>query len=140
MKGSRVSDCRLMELPKIHSLAGNITSINNGQEIPFTIQRVYYLYDVPGGEARGAHAHRVLQQLIVAGSGGFDIILQDGLDKITIHLARPYQGLYVPSGLWRELDNFSSGAICLVMASTLYAEEDYIRSFQDFVQYKEIGQ
>jgi hypothetical protein len=136
MKNSKISDCQLIDLPQVHKVAGNITALNNGREINFDIKRIYYLYDVPGGEARGGHGHKELQQLIVAGSGSFDIHIDDGSEKKTFHLSRPYKGLLMPPGLWRELDNFSSGAICLVLASTLYAEEDYIRNYADFVNYK----
>lgn len=136
MKTSALSDCHILELPRIYRPSGNITAVNNEIEIPFAVKRVYYLYDVPGGEARGGHAHKALQQLIVAASGSFDITLADGVNKKTFTLSRPYKGLYVPPGLWRELDNFSSGAICLVLASTRYTEDDYIRDFAQFTEYK----
>jgi oxalate decarboxylase/phosphoglucose isomerase-like protein (cupin superfamily) len=136
MKTSTVADCRIIDLPKIHNPAGNITAVNNEKEIPFAIMRVYYLYDVPGGEERGAHAHKTLQQVIVAASGSFDITLSDGKTKATFSLSRPYKGLYVPPGLWRELNNFSSGAICLVLASTEYSEGDYIRDIDAYKEYK----
>jgi hypothetical protein len=136
MRNSLVSDCQLLELPQVHKLGGNITAINNGQEIHFNIKRIYYLYDVPGGEGRGGHAHKELHQLIIAGSGSFDIHIDDGKSKKSFHLSRPYKGLLMPPGLWRELDNFSSGSICLVLASTVYAEEDYIRDYNDFLRYK----
>lgn len=135
---SSVYDATIVELPKIHNVAGNITAIDNLHEsIPFDIQRVYYLYDVPGGENRGAHAHKELQQLVVAASGSFDITLDDGDTKRTFNLNRPYIGLYMPSGLWRELDNFSSGAICLVLASHKYDEEDYLRDYDLFRKFKD---
>lgn len=136
MKTSTVFDCSLIELPKNHMVRGNITAVNNFKEIPFDIQRVYYLYDVPGGESRGGHAHLALHQLIVAVSGSFDLIVDDGKIKRTFHLNRPYQGVMMPSGLWRELNNFSSGAICLVLASLKFSEEDYIRDYQEFLTYK----
>lgn len=136
MNYTTVFDCTLLELPKNHSEKGNITAVNNGFEVPFDIQRVYYLYDVPGGEARGGHAHRDLQQLIVAASGSFDLTVDDGKVKRTFQLNRPYQGIYVPTGLWRELNNFSSGSICLVLASILYSETDYIRDYQEFLKFK----
>lgn len=138
-RSTKVSDCRVLDLPIVHNVAGNITAVNNRVEIPFDIKRVYYLYDVPGGESRGGHAHRQLQQLIVAGSGSFDLMLSDGLAQQTFHLNRPYRGVWVPAGLWREIDNFSSGAICLVLASTLYSEDDYIRSYEEFQRYKGIA-
>lgn len=132
-----VYDSTIVELPKFHNLAGNITSINNGAgNIPFDIQRIYYLYDVPGGGSRGAHAHKNLHQLIVAASGSFQITLDDGITKRTFNLNRPYIGLYMPNGLWRELDNFSSGAICLVLASELYNQNDYIRDYSEFLTWK----
>jgi hypothetical protein len=136
MNNSTVFDCNILQLPRIYNPAGNITAINNRQEIPFDIRRIYYLFDVPGGEARGGHAHRHLQQLIVAASGSFDIIINDGKVKRTFHLSRPYTGLYMPAGLWRELDNFSSGSICLVLASEVYDEKDYIRDYTAFTQWK----
>lgn len=136
MKKSTVYDCSVIQLPKIYNPSGNITAVNGGNEIPFDIRRVYYLYDVPGGESRGGHAHLELQQMIIAASGSFDVALDDGKVKRTYSLSRPYMGLYLPSGIWRELNNFSSGAICLVLASDLYSEEDYIRSYDDFINYK----
>ena len=136
MKNSTVFDCTLLELPKNHTLNGNITAVNNFQEIPYEIKRVYYLYDVPGGEARGGHGHKELQQLIIAASGSFDLIVDDGKVKRTFHLNRPYQGVLMPAGLWRELDNFSSGSICLVLASTPYEESDYLRDYDEFKKYK----
>ncbi len=135
MKASTVFDCNILQLPRIYNPAGNITAINNNKEIPFTVERIYYLFDVPGGESRGGHAHRNLQQLIVAASGSFDIILDDGHVKRTIHLSRPYAGLYMPAGIWRELDNFSSGSICLVLASEVFDEADYIRDYKSFTEY-----
>jgi hypothetical protein len=131
-----VYDCSIIQLPKIETLGSNITPINNAVEIPFDIQRVYYLFDVPAGETRGGHAHRKLQQLIVAASGSFDLIVDDGMIKRRFTLGRPNYGLYLPPGLWRELDNFSGGGICLVLASLLYSEEDYIRDYKQFLDYK----
>lgn len=135
---SSVLDSGILKLPKIHSQAGNITAINNNNTIiPFEVKRVYYLYDVPGGESRGAHAHIELEQLIIAASGSFDITLDDGNVKRTYQLSKPYEGLYMPSGLWRELDNFSSGAICLVLASQTYDASDYIRDYDKFLKFKQ---
>ena len=136
MKSTTVYDCSVIALPKIFNPAGNITAVNNEIEIPFKTRRVYYLYDVPGGEGRGGHGHRELHQLIVAASGSFDMIVDDGSIKRTFHLARPYMGLYMPAGLWRELDNFSSGSICLVLASAEYSETDYIRDYDEFKTWK----
>jgi hypothetical protein len=129
---STVYNCNIFTLPKIHNRAGNITALNNSVDLPFNIQRIYYLYDIPGGELRGGHAHRELQQLIIAVSGSFDVTLDDGLNKKTISLNRPYYGLQVIPGIWRELSNFSSGAICLVLASHKYDEADYIRDYHQF--------
>lgn len=136
MKESTVNDCALVELPQFFSPNGRITWINNSIEVPFEIKRVYYLYDIPGGEDRGGHAHKELQQLIVAASGSFDLIVDDGQKKKIYCLNRPYLGVILPPGLWRELVNFSSGSICLVMASKKYDELDYIRTYEKFIEYK----
>ncbi|GHT53280.1 dTDP-6-deoxy-3,4-keto-hexulose isomerase [Bacteroidia bacterium] len=136
MPDSIVFNCNVLTLPKIHNRAGNITALNNSVDIPFDVNRVYYLYDVPGGEDRGGHAHRELQQLIVAVSGSFDVTIDDGRNKKTISLNRPYYGLHVVSGIWRDLTNFSSGAICLVLASHKYDADDYIRNYEEFIQMK----
>jgi hypothetical protein len=135
-KNYTVFDCHLIHFPKIHNRAGNITPLQNNIEIPFAIQRVYYLYDVPGGESRGAHAHRTLEQIIIAGSGSFDVTLDDGKNKKTVQLNRPYFGLHVLPGMWRDISNFSSGAICLVLASGKYNAADYIRDYEEFKAYK----
>ena len=131
-----IEDCKLFKLPKLGNRSGNITPIQNHIDIPFEIKRIYYLYDVPGGETRGGHAHIELQQLIVAGSGSFDVNLHDGKNEKTVTLNSPDEGLLMPVGIWRDLSNFSSGSICLVLASHLYTEDDYIRSFDDFLNYK----
>ena len=130
-------DCFVLNLPKIENRVGNITPIENFKQIPFDIKRVYYLYDVPGGETRGGHAHKRLHQLIIAASGSFDVLLYDGRNNKIINLNRPYLGLYVAPGIWRELTNFSSGSISLVLASELYDESDYIRNYNFFKKYKE---
>lgn len=134
MKNS-ASNCKLISLPKIHNIAGNLTALENQNTLPFNLKRVYYLYDIPGGEYRGGHAHKELEQLIVAVSGAFDVIIDDSSTKKTFHLDRPYTGLYIKPGIWRELLNFSSGAICLVLASEKYKEEDYIREYDKFIYY-----
>lgn len=129
-----VNDCSLIELSKHHSdRKGNLSVVENFKDIPFDIKRIYYLYDVPGGEERGAHAHKQLYQLMIAASGSFDVVLDDGSNKRTFTLNRPYQGLIVYPGMWRELKNFSSGSICLVLASETYQENDYIRDYRTFL-------
>jgi hypothetical protein len=128
-----LSKCTLIELPKIADPRGNLTFIEGGRHIPFDIQRVYYLYDVPGGAERGGHAHKALHQLIIAMSGSFDVVLDDGIDKKRIHLNRSYNGLYVCPMIWRELDNFSSGSVCMVLASNLYGESDYYRDYSEYL-------
>ncbi|HET7776283.1 MAG TPA: FdtA/QdtA family cupin domain-containing protein [Azospira sp.] len=129
-----LADCRILELPKIHDPRGNLTFIEGGNHVPFDIQRVYYLYDVPGGADRGAHAHRNLHQFIVAMSGSFDVVLDDGQEERRFHLNRSYFGLYVCPMMWRYLDNFSSGAVCMVLASSKYDEGDYIRDYGQFIK------
>ncbi|GHT61838.1 dTDP-6-deoxy-3,4-keto-hexulose isomerase [Bacteroidia bacterium] len=136
MLDATVFNCNVLTLPKIHNRAGNITALNNSMDIPFDINRVYYLYDVPGGEDRGGHAHKELQQLIVAVSGSFDITIDDGCNKKTVSLNRPYYGLHIIPGIWRDLTNFSSGAICLVLASHRYDANDYIRNYNEFIKMK----
>ena len=136
MNNSTVFDCSVVDISKITSKVGNITVVENGKNIPFDIKRIYYLYDIPGGESRGGHAHYELEQYIIAASGAFDVILDDGINKTRFHLNRSYYGLYVPALIWRELDNFSSGAICLVLASHRYDENDYIRMYDAFLKEK----
>ncbi len=128
-----IQDCKIIELPKITEPRGNLTFIEQNRHIPFAIQRVYYLYDVPGGAERGGHAHRNLHQFIVAMSGSFDVVLDDGFEKKRFHLNRSYNGLYVCPMIWRELDNFSSGSVCMVLASNLYDESDYYRDYEIFL-------
>lgn len=129
-----VYNCGLFQLPKINNPAGNITAIENNITIPFEIKRVYYLYDIPGGESRGGHAHEKLQQFIVAASGAFDVLLDDGVNRKIVHLDRPFIGLHIVPGIWRELLNFSSGSVCLVLASELYDKDDYVRNMDDFIK------
>ena len=136
MNKSTIYDCCVNELPKIHNRGGNITPIDSGLNLPFQIARTYYLYDIPGGETRGGHAHKNLHQLIIAASGSFDILLDDGVNKKTVNLNRPYYGLHIVPGIWRELSNFSSGSICLVLASEKYDENDYFRDYNNFLKTK----
>lgn len=135
-KNSSVFDCTLITFDKNHQIKGNLTAVTNGSQIPFDVKRIYYLYDVPGGLSRGGHAHIELQQLVVALSGSFDITLDDGNAKRTFQLSRPNIGLLIPSGLWRELNNFSSGSICMVLASETYTEKDYLRDYNEFKNHK----
>ncbi|MGK2953008.1 MAG: sugar 3,4-ketoisomerase [Thiobacillus sp.] len=129
----RLDDCRLIELPKIADPRGNLTFVEGGAHIPFEIRRVYYLYDVPGGATRAAHGHKRLHQLMIAMSGSFDVTLDDGQDKRKFHLNRSYFGLYLPPMIWRDLDNFSSGSVCMVLASEVFDEADYFRDYQKFL-------
>ena len=126
--------CKVMDLPIHKDPRGNLTAIEGGVHIPFEIQRVYYLYDVPGGSERGGHAHKGLHQLIIAMSGSFDVVLDDGKDKRRVHLNRSYQGLYVCPMIWRTIDNFSSGSVLMVLASNTYTEDDYYREYSDFMR------
>lgn len=130
-----VADCRVVDLPKHMRPNGNLTVVENDITIPFVVRRVYYLYDVPGGEERGGHAHKELQQFIIAVSGSFDVVLDDGHERRVVTLNRPYYGLHIRPGIWRELNNFSSGAVCLVLASEHYDEADYLRDYNDFLHY-----
>ena len=131
-----VSDCSLIELPKIENRSGNLTSIQNSIEIPFDIKRIFYLYDIPGGKDRGAHAHIECHQFLIAGSGSFDVLLDDGKSKKLVTLNQPYKGLHIPPGIWASEINFSSGSICLVLASHKYDEKDYVREYNAFLKYK----
>lgn len=135
-KNSKVYDCTIIELSKHRQEKGNISVVENDKTVPFAVKRAYYLYDVPGGESRGGHAHKELFQLIIAASGSFNVTLDDGEVKRTFTLNRPYQGLLVVPGIWRTLDDFSSGSVCLVLASMEYNEADYIREYDKFISYK----
>ena len=132
LKNNTVFDCSLIELPKIKNRSGNITAIENNMHIPFDINRIFYLYDIPGGESRGAHAHKQCHQFLVAASGSFEVQLDDGNIKKTVMLNQPFRGLHIPPGIWASEVNFSSGAICLVLASYTFSEDDYIRDYNEF--------
>ena len=136
MKKSTVYDCSIIEIDKHHHEKGNISVIENNETVPFDVRRVYYLYDIPGGESRGGHAHKELRQLVVAASGSFNVKIDDGKVKRTFTLNRPYHGLLIVPGIWRELDDFSSGSVCLVLASHTYDAEDYIREYEEYLNYK----
>jgi len=129
-----IERCQILELPKIQDPRGNLTFVESNNHIPFAIERVYYLYDVPGGSERGGHAHKELHQFIIAMSGSFDVVLDDGQDKKRVHMSRSYNGLYVCPMIWRQLDNFSSGSVCMVLASTKYEESDYYRDYAEFMR------
>lgn len=133
MGDKTVFDCSLIYLPKIGDRNGSITAINNGKEIPFDVKRIFYLYDVPGGESRGAHAHKQCHQFLIAASGAFEVLLDDGNSKRQVLINRPNIGLHIPPGIWASEINFSSGSICLVMASEAYNEDDYIRNYLEFL-------
>ena len=135
IKKNTIDNCTIIDLPKIHNRAGNITALENNITVPFNVKRVYYLYDVQGGEARGGHAHKNLEQLIVAGSGAFDVLLDDGYNQKVVHLDRPYFGLHIVPGIWGDLMNFSSGSIVLVLASHIYDENDYLREYSSYIEY-----
>ena len=128
-----LNDCKLIELPKVVDPRGNLTFIESGNHVPFEIKRVYYLYDVPGGAKRAGHGHKTLEQLMIAMSGSFDIELDDGRAKKKYHLNRSYYGLYIPPMIWRSIDNFSSGSVCMVLASDFFKEPDYYRDYAEFV-------
>ncbi len=129
-----IADCRIIQLPQIKNRAGNITPVHNSIEIPFDMKRIFYLYDVPGGESRGAHAHKKCHQFLVAASGSFEVLIDDGKKQHTVQLNRPFEGLHIPPLIWASEINFSSGSICLVMASELYEENDYIRDYTNYLK------
>ena len=138
LKNNTVFDCSLIELPKIKDSSGNITAIENNIHIPFAVNRVFYLYDIPGGEDRGAHSHMDCHQFLVAASGSFEVLLDDGKVKKTVMLNQPFRGLHIPPGIWASEINFSSGSICLVLASHKYEESDYVRDYNEFLKLKNI--
>ena len=129
-----LEDCKIVELPRVNDPRGNLTFIEGGRHVPFDIRRVYYLYDVPGGATRAGHGHRTLRQVIIAMSGSFDVTLDDGRERRRFHLNRSYYGLHVAPMMWREIDNFSSGSVCMVLASDYYDEADYFREYEEFLE------
>ncbi len=131
-----VFDCSLIDVGKIQNRAGNISVIESNQQLPFEIKRIFYLYDIPGGESRGAHAHKACHQFLVAASGAFEVLLDDSKTKRLVQLNRPYVGLHIPSGIWASEINFSSGSICMVFASHVYNEQDYLRQYEDFLKFR----
>ncbi|MBR6805230.1 MAG: WxcM-like domain-containing protein [Bacteroidaceae bacterium] len=137
MKEATIDDCRIIELGRHHGSKGNLTEVENGKIAGFDTERVFFIYDIPGGASRGGHAHKTLRELIIAASGSFDVYINDGTREKTIHLNRPSQALLLSAGVWEELRNFSSGAVALVLASEHYAPEDYIRNFDEFIEYKQ---
>ena len=137
LKNNTVFDCSVIDMSKVHTNVGNITVVENGDNIPFEVKRVYYLYDVPGGEERGGHAHYELEQYIIAASGAFDVVLDDGVNKRRFSLNRPNLALHIVPGLWRELDNFSSGSISMVLASHVFDEKDYIRDYKEYLKLRD---
>lgn len=132
-----IYDCRVIDLPKIQSGAGSITVVENQKDLPFHVKRVFYLYDIPAGESRGAHAHRQCHQLLVAASGSFEVHLDDGANKKNVSLNRPFYGLHIPPGIWAHELNFSSGAICLVLTSHAFDTSDYIRDYNEFLDFRD---
>ena len=137
MKEATIDDCRIIELGRHHGSKGNLTEVENGKIAGFDTKRVFFIYDIPGGASRGGHAHKTLRELIIATSGSFDVYINDGTRERTFHLNRPSQALLLSAGVWEELRNFSSGAVALVLASEHYAPEDYIRNFDEFIEYKQ---
>lgn len=133
MRKTTVYDCSIIELPRLKNRAGNISIVENQDNLPFDVKRIFYIYDIPGGEDRGAHAHKECHQFLIAVSGSFEIEMDDGVNKRTVQLNRPYYGLHIPPGIWAAEKGFSSGAICLVLNSGLYEEDDYIRTYNDFL-------
>jgi hypothetical protein len=134
-EGKSVFDCSLCELNKMHDAEGNLTFMYENVHVPFNINRVFYSYDIPGGEDRGAHAHKKCHQFLIAASGSFEVVLDDGINKRTVLLNRPFWGLHVPPGIWASEQGFSSGSICLVLASEGYDADDYIRNYEDYLEY-----
>lgn len=138
MRKTTVFDCSVIELPRLKNRAGNISIAENNINLPFDVKRIFYIYDIPGGEDRGAHAHKECHQFLIAASGSFEVEMDDGVNKRTIVLNRPYYGLHLPPGIWAAEKGFSSGAVCLVLASEVYNEDDYIREYSNFISFKTI--
>ena len=138
MKTTTVYDCSVIQLPKINNRAGNITPVTGRENVPFDIKRVFYIYDIPGGESRGAHVHKECHEFLIAASGSFEVDIDDGINKRTVLLNRPYYGLHLPPGIWASEERFSSGSVCLVLTSHTYAEEDYIRDYNEFKRWKSL--
>jgi len=136
MKKPTIYDCAVIEIPKISNRAGNISIVEGLKNLPFETKRIFYIYDIPAGESRGAHAHKACHQFLVAAGGSFEVAMDDGINKRTVSLNRPFYGLHIPPGIWAHELNFSSGAICLVLASEKYMEEDYIRDYEEFLDFK----
>ncbi|MBQ2560656.1 MAG: WxcM-like domain-containing protein [Fibrobacter sp.] len=137
LRNSRIADCSLITLPRISERSGSLTPIENSKEIPFDVERIFYLYDIPGGETRGGHAHKECHQMLVAASGAFDVRVSDGKDEKIYRLDRPYFGLHIPPGVWAEELGFSSGSICLVLTSHAFDESDYWRDYDEFLKFKQ---
>jgi hypothetical protein len=135
---SRIFDCSIIELPRVHNRAGNLSFVEGTKNLPFDVRRVFYLFDIPAGEDRGAHAHKVCHQFIISASGSFEVSLDDGINKKTVSLNRPLYGLYMPPGIWAYELNFSAGAICLVLTSHLFDADDYIRDYDTYLQYRKL--
>lgn len=136
MRNTSINDCKIIELRKISDKRGNLTCVEENIDVPFDVKRVYYLYDVPSGESRGAHAHKELYQLLIAVNGSFSVTLDDGNEKRVFVMKRPYQGLLIVPGIWRDLDDFSAGSVCVCLASEYYTSDDYIRDYEEFKKYK----
>jgi dTDP-4-dehydrorhamnose 3,5-epimerase-like enzyme len=135
----KIKDCKILDLPKVDDRRGNLTFIEEERHIPFPIKRVYWIYDVPGGQIRGGHAFKEQEEFIVALSGSFDVVVNDGDEKHTFSLNRSYYGLYIPNGIWRHMENFSTNAVALVLSSTYFSENDYIRDFNDYLQWLKVA-
>jgi len=139
MKRKSITDCRIIEVPRVHFKAGNMSIVDGVKEVPFKVERVFWIYDIPAGEARGAHAHRECHQFIIAASGSFEVEVDDGGEKTTFYLNRPFYGLHIPPGIWAHELNFSAGAICLVLTSHLFDDNDYIKEYEEYRRFVLVG-